>query len=81
MTDMETVKVTAYPDGRMDSKNAAKYLGKSPKTLDMYRCKGGGPKFIKRGRVFYFIADLDAWLAGNGEKSTSTAQARLQVVR
>lgn len=81
MTNMETVQVTAYPDGRLDSKNAAKYLGKSSKTLDMWRCKGQGPKWIKRGRVFYFLTDLDAWLAGNGEKSTSTAQARLQVVR
>lgn len=81
MTNMETVRVVAYPDGRMDSKNAALYLGKSKKTLDMWRCKGEGPKWIKRGRVFYYLTDLDAWLTGNGEKSTSTAQARLQVVR
>lgn len=81
METIETVKVTAYPDGRLDAKNAAKYLGKSTKTLDMWRCKGEGPKWIKRGRIFYFLSDLDAWLAGNGEKSTSTAQARLQVVR
>ncbi len=81
MSEMETVKVTAYPDGRLDSRNAALYLGKSPKTLDMWRCKGEGPKWIKRGRVFYYLTDLDAWLTGNGEKSTSTAQARLQVIR
>lgn len=81
MTGMETVKVMAYPDGRLDSKNATMYLGKSPKTLDMWRCKGEGPQWIKRGRIFYFLADLDAWLAGNGERSSSTAQSRLQVVR
>lgn len=78
---MEILKIVAFPDGRLDTKNAAKYLGKSPKTLDMWRCKGEGPKWIKRGRVFYYLADLDAWLAGNGEKCSSTAQARLQVVR
>ena len=81
MSDIEMVKVVAYPDGRLDCKNAAKYLGKSSKTLDMWRCKGEGPKWIKRGRVFYFLEDLDAWLQGNGERSTSTAQARLQVLR
>ena len=81
MSNIETVKVMAYPDGRLDAKNAAKYLGKSTKTLDMWRCKGEGPKWIKRGRIFYFLADLDAWLAGNGEKAMSTAQARLQVIR
>lgn len=78
---LETVKVVAYPDGRVDSNNASKYLGKSRKTLEMWRCKGLGPKWIKRGRVFYYLEDLDAWLVGNGEKSSSTAQARLQVVR
>lgn len=81
METIETVKVMAYPDGRLDAKNAAKYLGKSTKTLDMWRCKGEGPKWIKRGRIFYYLADLDAWLTGNGEKSTSTSQARLQVLR
>lgn len=81
MADVQTVKVTAFPDGRLDSRNAALYLGKSPKTLDMWRCKGEGPKWIKRGRVFYFLEDLDSWLTGNGERSTSTAQARLQVIR
>jgi hypothetical protein len=65
-----------YPDGRLDSKNASLYLGLSEKTLAMMRCQGNGPAFIKRGRIFYFRDDLDAWLQEGG-KSTSTAQVRL----
>jgi hypothetical protein len=41
----------------------------------MMRCNGNGPKFIKRGRVFYFMADVDAWMNANG-RMTSTAQAK-----
>jgi hypothetical protein len=61
------------PDGRLDTRNAALYLGCSPKTLAHMRCTGKGPSFVKPGRVFYFRADLDAWLAGHGRRR-STAQ-------
>jgi hypothetical protein len=50
------------PDGRMNRRNAAAYLGYAPKTLAQYASQGMGPKFIKRGRVWYFKEDLDAWL-------------------
>jgi hypothetical protein len=63
------------PDGRMNPKNAALYLGLSEKTLAMMRCAGTGPKFTKRGRVFYFEDDLDEWVA-LAVRVTSTAQAR-----
>ena len=62
-----------FPDNRLDAKNAAKYLGLSPKTLAMMRCNGKGPRFVKRGRIFYFKNDLDEWLSEG--KATSTAQA------
>jgi hypothetical protein len=71
----QNVEVTILPDGRMDVKNAATYLGLSVKTLAMMRCHGNGPKFIKRGRVFYYRADLDEWLLAG--KAGSTAQAAL----
>jgi hypothetical protein len=64
------------PGGRLNAKAAARYLGLSPKTLAMMRCQGTGPKFIKRGRIFYFKSDLDAWI-DSAEKCQSTAQARL----
>ncbi|QCB48588.1 DNA-binding protein [Hydrogenophaga sp. PAMC20947] len=59
----------------MDTCNTAKYTGLSDKTLAMFRCNGKGPKFIKRGRIFYFRSDVDAWMNANG-RMTSTTQAK-----
>lgn len=67
--------VETYPDGRMDVKNASRYIGLAPKTLAMMRCTGTGPKFVKRGRVFYFKADVDEWMNAQG-RLISTAQAK-----
>ena len=72
-TKVESVEIIMFPDGRLDTKNAAMYLGLKEKTLAMMRGSGTGPKFIKRGRVFYFKEDLDAWLNAEG-RFTSTAQ-------
>ena len=74
---IETVSIKVYPDGRMDSKNAARYLGFEEKTLAMKRSDGTGPRFIKRGRIFYFKEDLDAWI-NEGERAISTAQLRVK---
>ena len=71
---IQSVHVTTYPDGRVDSKNAALYLGLKEKTLAMMRSSGTGSRFIKRGRIFYFLEDLDKWLNANG-RFTTTAQA------
>lgn len=68
------IEIIIFPDGRLDAKNAAKYLGLKEKTLAMMRGYGTGPKFIKRGRIFYFKEDLDAWLNAEG-RLTSTAQS------
>jgi hypothetical protein len=68
-----SVNVTIFPDGRMDVPNAANYLGLREKTLAMMRCQGTGPKFIKRGRIFYFKNDLDEWILRGG-KRISTAK-------
>jgi hypothetical protein len=71
---LESISVRVFPDGRLDSKNAATYLGLKEKTLAMMRGSGTGPKFIKRGRIFYFKEDLDEWLNASGRfKSTSQA--------
>ncbi len=72
-TNTETFKIEMYPDGRLDVKNAALYTGYSVKTLAMKRCRGDGPRFIKMGYIYYFRADLDAWIDAQG-KQTSTAQ-------
>ena len=72
---LRPIEVVTYPDGRMDTKNTSTYTGLSKKTLAMMRCKGNGPKFVKRGRVFYFQADVDDWLNAQG-RHVSTAQAK-----
>ena len=69
---VNVVKVTMLVDGRMDTQNAALYVGLSQKTLAMQRTKGTGPRFIKRGRIFYYKADLDAWLGGDSRKCSTT---------
>ena len=73
---LDEVSVNILPDGRLDTHNAAKYLGLSPKTLAMMRCQGDGPSFIKRGRIFYYKSDLDQWI-GQAPRATSTAQANV----
>jgi hypothetical protein len=78
-TPTQTTAITLYPDGRMDTRNASLYTGLSEKTLAMMRCNGTGPKFIKRGRVFYFQDDVDGWLNAQW-RFTSTAQAAQKAV-
>ena len=73
------IEIFILPDGRMDTRSAAGYLGLSEKTLAMMRCQGTGPRFIKRGRIFYYQSDLDNWL-GQARRVTSTAQAKLRTV-
>jgi len=72
---IKTKEINMFPDGRLDSKNAAIYLGFSEKTLAMMRCQGTGPEYIKRGRIFYFKTDLDQWVMKTGkQKSTGRQQ-------
>jgi len=74
---IEQVKVRVLPDGRMTSDNAARYLGRAPKTLAMWRLQGLGPRWVKVGsRIFYFRNDLDALVrAGSSTKPTTPASA------
>lgn len=72
---IEMISVRMYPDGRMDTRNAALYLGLEEKTLAMKRSDGTGPQFIKRGRIFYFKEDLEAWI-NECKRAKSTAQLR-----
>ncbi len=59
---IENQSVVILPDGRMDAKNASIYMGLSEKTLAMMRCKGEGPEYIKRGKIFYFMSKVDEWI-------------------
>jgi hypothetical protein len=75
--NMDEIKITMFPDGRLDTKNASAYLGLSRKTLAIHRSNGTGPRFIKSGgKIFYYKDDLDKWLNGGG-RVLSTAQAKV----
>jgi hypothetical protein len=59
------VRVRVLPDGRMTRQDAAKYLGRQPKTLAMWALRGKGPRSIRvGGRRFYYKADLDSFIRG-----------------
>jgi hypothetical protein len=61
---VDRVRVRVLPDGRLDAVNAARYLGRSPKTLAQWRLHGKGPPSHKvGGRVFYYLDDLNAYIA------------------
>lgn len=57
----------------LSEKQSAEYLGGlTPKALQAWRVRGGGPTFLKIGRlVRYSKADLDTWLATRRRESTS----------
>ena len=64
-SEIEPVRVRVLPNGNMDSNNAAKYVGRAPKTLAMWRMQGVGPEWTKNGgRVFYNKEVLDAFMRG-----------------
>lgn len=52
----------------------AAWLNLSPRTLQGWRLKGGGPAFEKFGRsVRYSVATVEAWIAERERNSTSAA--------
>lgn len=73
---VKNVEVLVLPGGRVSAKDAAAYVGLSEKTLAMWRSRGTGPKFLKRGRIFYFVQDLESWLRDGEVRSTSQARVR-----
>jgi len=62
----------------LTTKETAKLMRCSPRTLEAFRLNGTGPKFIKAGRkVLYRISDLEAWASSRTYSSTSEADAAL----
>jgi Helix-turn-helix domain len=73
----EEPRVFIHPDGRMNRKNAAIYLGCSPKTLADWATKGSGPPYVfVGGRAFYFREALDGWIKAQ-MASPSSSRPRL----
>lgn len=56
----------------LKTRQAAALLGLSPRTLESYRCKGGGPAFFRfGGSVRYLRFHVLAWAAARRVRSTS----------
>jgi hypothetical protein len=63
-----------------DPPGAAKRLGISPRTLETLRSVGGGPRYLRLGRVCRYRSDwLDAWAETNAVASTSEETARRRI--
>lgn len=59
---IEQTTVVVLPDGRVDRKNSARYLGRAEKTLaEWYRLDKGPRSRLVGGRRFYQIEDLRAF--------------------
>ena len=64
-SQLERPKVVVLPDGRMDRHNAARFLGRSPKTLADWQTKGLGPRSrMVGGRRFYDLSELQQFAQG-----------------
>lgn len=58
----DRIRVRILPDGRLSREDAAAFLGRRPKTLADWQRVGLGPMPWKiGGRVFYRLADLEAF--------------------
>jgi hypothetical protein len=65
---LRRVAVTILPDGRMDRKNAALYLGLSAQTLANLAVQKRGPRIVRvAGRCFYFRSDLDKFIRSGAD--------------
>ena len=63
---VQQVVVRVLPDGRLNRKNAAQYLGVAVKTLAMWQLQDKGPSSrLVGGRRFYDKAALDAFIHGD----------------
>jgi hypothetical protein len=55
-----------------DTVSAAPLLGVKPGTLEVWRCKGIGPRFVKSGsRVVYRLRDINEFLDSRTRTSTA----------
>lgn len=60
---------------RVNTVEAARYVGLSVSQVNKLRHYGRGPKYYRLGvRVVYDLADLDAWVASCAQINTSQNQ-------
>ncbi len=62
---------------KLNTEEAAAYLGIRPNTLEVWRCKHKGPRYAKIGsRVLYAPEDLEAFFAARSIDTQDTAPRR-----
>jgi hypothetical protein len=59
------------PTKLLTSTEAADFLRLRPSTLAKMRCVGGGPKYLRRGRVLYPLHELERWIEGRTVANTT----------
>lgn len=62
---------------KLNTKEAATFLGIRPNTLETWRCKHKGPRYAKIGsRVLYDVDDLEAFFISRGVDTRDTTPRR-----
>jgi uncharacterized protein YjcR len=62
------------PAKKLNTKEAAEFLGVKPNTLEVWRTKKKGPKYSKIGsRVLYDINDLEEYFTSRSVHTKDTA--------
>ncbi len=65
---------SAFAPPLLDNNQAADFLGLGRRTLENWRVRGDGPRFLRVGRAIrYARSDLEAWLDTRRFRSTSEA--------
>lgn len=71
-----TAQFAGNPQRPLTTPQAAQYLGLSKYTLECWRARGDGPRYLKLGRsVRYRVADLDAFAEHSARSHTSEVPA------
>ncbi len=62
---------------KLNTREAATYLGIQPNTLEVWRCKHKGPRYSKIGtRVLYDVNDLEAFFTARAVDTLESAVIR-----
>jgi predicted DNA-binding transcriptional regulator AlpA len=73
---MQATSIAADLDAALNENQAAEFLGVSVRTLQAWRVRGGGPRYIKIGRsVRYQRRELVAFQESHTVSSTTEAGA------
>lgn len=82
MSTDNRIALAGENDCLFTTKEAARYLRVSHRTMEDWRYKGGGPSFSKAGkRILYRKGDLDAFLTARTFQNTAEAKMALRQVQ